>query len=213
MKNIIVGVALCLLAVMCRDALCDTLYLKNGAEHQGKIISQDENKVVLRIGPDEDGVDVVFSSDEVLRIDTIDSVTAGELPMVVPEPAMANLTKPLEVYLGNTTTAKKIPLSNPPFLANVTRPLGSNTEKEAVATAPSAASVALKNEGEQAAREEQPSEEDAVSVSDTTTVMTPSESTTSQPLLGDLEGERLKKEDEQIVRNMKKYLDQTNRSQ
>ncbi|MFC1709307.1 hypothetical protein ACFL2J_04540 [Candidatus Omnitrophota bacterium] len=55
--------------VCCREAFCDTLYLKNGTQFKGSVVKQDEVRVIFSIGEEEDSVEATFFNEEILRID------------------------------------------------------------------------------------------------------------------------------------------------
>jgi len=46
----------------------DTLYLKNGSTVEGKLVKEDSNQIVFLVGG-EDGLEVTFFKDEIIRID------------------------------------------------------------------------------------------------------------------------------------------------
>lgn len=107
MKYAVIIMLACLLVLVCHDAFTDILYLKNGTQREGTIMSQDEKKVVLRIGDEKDGIDVAFSSEEVLRIDKVGAEQTIEVPfaqgpkiritppLIRGTPLFANLTRPI----------------------------------------------------------------------------------------------------------------------
>lgn len=107
MKYVVIVMLMCMLVLVCQEAFTDILYLKNGTQREGTVVSQDEKKVVFRIGNEEDGVDVAFLSDEISRIDKIDAEQTMEVsfakglkitiaqPIIQGSPLFANLTRPI----------------------------------------------------------------------------------------------------------------------
>ena len=100
MKYIIVLFLTFSIILICQDAFTDVLYLKSGGQRKGKVVSQDENKTIFRVGGAEDGVDITFFSDEILRIDKTDVPDLMQLPFTpqgpgfsIPRPIMQ--TEPL----------------------------------------------------------------------------------------------------------------------
>lgn len=55
--------------IICKDIYADTIYLKNGSQIIGRMIRQDDEKVTIKVGGEEEGVEVTFFNDEILRID------------------------------------------------------------------------------------------------------------------------------------------------
>lgn len=88
-----------------QDTCADTLYLKNGTKVEGKLITQDEEKIVFRIAVEEDGVDVTFYSKEILKIDKpnvsdfTEGLSIGGKEVKLPTPVLKTtplLTRPQE---------------------------------------------------------------------------------------------------------------------
>ncbi len=69
MKKIAILICLFCAAVFIQTAFGETLYLKNGTVHKGHILKQDDEKLIFMVGGADDGVEVTFFKDEVLRID------------------------------------------------------------------------------------------------------------------------------------------------
>jgi len=69
LKKIAILICLFYAVVFLQTAFGETLYLKNGTEHKGHILKQDDEKLIFMVGGAEDGVEVTFFNDEVLRID------------------------------------------------------------------------------------------------------------------------------------------------
>ena len=99
MKKIILLFCIFVLLVLYGNAFADTLYLKNGTQHIGQIVQQDDEKVIFRIGDEEDGIVVTFFKDEVLRIEKaeissfITLSTEEDKQLKIPEPIFTK--KPL----------------------------------------------------------------------------------------------------------------------
>lgn len=70
--------------LFCAAVFAQTLYLKNGSKVKGKIVAQDDEKVVLGIGEGEDATEVTIFSDEIERIEerevSTSEVATEELP-------------------------------------------------------------------------------------------------------------------------------------
>lgn len=62
---------LCSLVVLifCAAGFAEEVYLSNGDKVEGKVVSQDEEKVVVRIGEGSDATDVTFFTDEIKSIE------------------------------------------------------------------------------------------------------------------------------------------------
>lgn len=80
MRQNIIMLLLCLLFVVSLNAYADTVYLKKGSQYQGTVIRQDDEKVTLRIGEGEDGVEITLFNDEILRIDKAEVSSFITLP-------------------------------------------------------------------------------------------------------------------------------------
>jgi len=81
--------------IFCEGVFADTLYLKKGTQLTGKVIMQDNEKVLFRVGDEEDGVEATYFKDEILRIDTteipsfITSAPAEDKQLKAPKPIFA----------------------------------------------------------------------------------------------------------------------------
>ena len=80
MKKNAIMLFLCILLVVSLNAYADTVYLKNGSQYQGTVVRQDDEKVLLRIGEGEDGVEITLFNDEILRIDKAEVSSFITLP-------------------------------------------------------------------------------------------------------------------------------------
>lgn len=118
MKYVITFMLLCLSVQLCTDAYTDTLYLKSGKEHKGTVINQNETGVVFCIGDKEDGIEIVFSNDEVLRIEKAGAEQLIKVPIeggsevTIPKPQLSQI--PLFTNLSQNFFLEK----NRPFYLN-----------------------------------------------------------------------------------------------
>jgi len=89
MKKIVcLSLAVLFLAMFYQDAFSSTVYLKNGSQKKGKIVKQDDKKVVLEIGKGEDSVEITYFMDEVTSVaDDVDTA-------FVPSPTGAGFNIP-----------------------------------------------------------------------------------------------------------------------
>jgi hypothetical protein len=69
MKKATILLVLFFAIALYKNSFADTLYLKNGSQYTGRTIKQDSEKVVFKVFGEEDGFEVTFYSDDILRID------------------------------------------------------------------------------------------------------------------------------------------------
>lgn len=102
MKKIILLCYVFALLFFYSDVFADTLYLKNGIQHIGQAIKQDDEKVVFKIGEGEDSVEITFFNDEILRVEKAESSSFIITPPVenkklkIPEPIFTPLEKEVD---------------------------------------------------------------------------------------------------------------------
>ena len=95
-KSILLFCVFCIF-IFCEGVFADTLYLKKGIQLTGKVIMQDDEKVLFRVGDEEDGVEATYFKDEILRIDKaevpsfITSTPAQDKQLKAPKPIFAPL--------------------------------------------------------------------------------------------------------------------------
>lgn len=121
MKYLISFVLFCLLVVVAKDACTDTIYLKSGKEHKGTVINQNESGVLFLIGDKEEGVEILFANDEVLRIDKAGADQIIKVPLTegpeitIPRPRIS------QGPLFTNLTQKVVFDKNIPFGLNQTK--------------------------------------------------------------------------------------------
>ena len=87
--------AILLLVGFCNYVFADTLYLENGNTVKGKLVKEDPKQVVFMVGG-EDGIEVTFFKDEIIRIDKtnlssmFNMTMDGNKEISVPLPDLSN---------------------------------------------------------------------------------------------------------------------------
>lgn len=80
MKMVAVLLCFFFMFIIFGNVFADTLYLKNGTQFTGQLVKQDAEKIIFRVGGEEDGVEVTFFNEEVLRIDKAEVSSFITLP-------------------------------------------------------------------------------------------------------------------------------------
>ncbi|MDD5292328.1 MAG: hypothetical protein PHY46_04025, partial [Candidatus Omnitrophica bacterium] len=80
-----------ILFFICTSVFAEVIYLNSGNKVTGKIVSQDEDKIVVSIGEGEDATEVTLFSDEIKSVEEVEpTVNLEEIIITEPSQPSAN---------------------------------------------------------------------------------------------------------------------------
>jgi len=79
---------------ICSNVFAKVVYLNNGSKAVGKIVSQDDDKIVLEIGEGEDATDVTFFSDEIKSMEETDLEANAQSEVNLEEETLVESAQP-----------------------------------------------------------------------------------------------------------------------